>query len=95
MKIYTKTGDKGSTSLVGGARVSKNDPRVHAYGTVDELISHLALLRAEAADDKYIDNIRRIQKTSCWPLLTSQQMQKEQKNLNTAMMERYSSLRNR
>ncbi|MCK9628369.1 MAG: cob(I)yrinic acid a,c-diamide adenosyltransferase [Bacteroidales bacterium] len=62
MKIYTKTGDKGSTSLVGGARVSKNDPRVHAYGTVDELISHLALLRAEAADDKYIDNIRRIQK---------------------------------
>jgi len=62
MKIYTKTGDKGTTSLVGGARVSKNDPRVHAYGTVDELISQLALLRAEAAGDKYVENIRRIQK---------------------------------
>ncbi|MCL2098407.1 MAG: cob(I)yrinic acid a,c-diamide adenosyltransferase [Bacteroidales bacterium] len=46
MKIYTKTGDKGATSLMGGAWVSKTDPRVEAYGTVDELISHLGLLRA-------------------------------------------------
>jgi len=61
MKIYTKTGDKGSTSLVGGTRVRKDSPRVNAYGTVDELISQLALLRVEAAEDKYAVNIRRIQ----------------------------------
>lgn len=44
MKIYTKTGDSGTTSLVGGRRVSKTDPRLEAYGTVDELNSHLGLL---------------------------------------------------
>ena len=42
--IYTKTGDKGTTSLVGGSRVDKDDARVEAYGTVDELNSNLALL---------------------------------------------------
>jgi cob(I)alamin adenosyltransferase len=44
MKVYTKTGDKGTTALIGGERVSKADPRVEAYGTVDELSAHLALL---------------------------------------------------
>jgi cob(I)alamin adenosyltransferase len=44
MKVYTKTGDEGTTSLIGGERVSKCDPRVEAYGTVDELSAHLALL---------------------------------------------------
>lgn len=44
MKIYTKGGDQGLTSLVGGERVSKSDIRVDAYGDVDELISTLALL---------------------------------------------------
>lgn len=42
--IYTKSGDKGKTSLVGGSRVSKADIRVEAYGTVDELNSHIGLL---------------------------------------------------
>lgn len=42
--VYTKTGDKGTTSLVGGTRVSKCHPRVEAYGTVDELNSHIGLL---------------------------------------------------
>ena len=37
MKIYTKTGDDGSTSLLGGSRVAKSDPRIECYGTVDEL----------------------------------------------------------
>jgi cob(I)alamin adenosyltransferase len=45
VKIYTKTGDKGSTSLWGGRRVSKHDLRIEAYGTVDELNSYLGLIR--------------------------------------------------
>jgi cob(I)alamin adenosyltransferase len=46
MKIYTRTGDAGQTSLFGGARVPKSDPRIEAYGTVDELNSFLGLVRA-------------------------------------------------
>ena len=44
MKVYTKTGDKGQTALIGGKRVNKNHPRIEAYGTVDELTAHTALL---------------------------------------------------
>ncbi len=44
MKIYTKTGDKGKTSLWGGKRVSKTDLRIEAYGTVDEVLSYIGLL---------------------------------------------------
>lgn len=44
MKVYTKTGDKGTTSLIGGERVQKCDARVEAYGTVDELSAHIAML---------------------------------------------------
>ena len=47
MKIYTRTGDAGSTALFGGARVLKNDPRVAAYGDVDELNACLGLARAQ------------------------------------------------
>lgn len=50
MKIYTKTGDKGSTSLIGGKRVAKYHPRIEAYGTVDELISNVGLLRDQDID---------------------------------------------
>lgn len=54
MKIYTKTGDKGQTSLIGGTRVAKNDVRLEAYGTVDELNSNVGLLAAMdiSADNK-------------------------------------------
>lgn len=48
MKIYTRTGDKGTTALVGGARVAKDSPRLEAYGTVDELNSWLGLLLASS-----------------------------------------------
>ena len=50
-KIYTKTGDEGETSLVGGIRIAKNAPRIEAYGTVDELSSHLGLLVAMLSKD--------------------------------------------
>jgi cob(I)alamin adenosyltransferase len=45
MKIYTRTGDKGQTSLLGGTRVPKDHARIEAYGTLDELNSHLGMLR--------------------------------------------------
>lgn len=51
MKIYTRTGDAGTTSLVGGKRVSKDSARLEAYGTVDELNSHLGLLISLPATD--------------------------------------------
>ena len=50
--IYTKTGDKGTTSLVGGTRVPKTHIRLEAYGTVDELNSHLGLLQTYLADEE-------------------------------------------
>lgn len=51
-KIYTKGGDKGTTGIFGGTRVAKDDPRVEAYGTADELNAQIGLLRAMiAADD--------------------------------------------
>lgn len=51
MKVYTKTGDKGTTSLVGGERVRKTDERVEAYGTVDELMAFTALLNDSLRED--------------------------------------------
>jgi cob(I)alamin adenosyltransferase len=49
-KIYTKTGDRGQTSLVGGARVAKTHPRLDAYGTLDELNSAVGLVAAHLAN---------------------------------------------
>lgn len=51
-KIYTRTGDKGETGLVGGQRVPKDDLRIEAYGTVDELNSFVGLARAAALDSQ-------------------------------------------
>ena len=61
MKIYTKGGDKGKTSLVCGTRVSKADPRVCAYGDMDELISWIGVLRAEIGIGSEFAMLRRIQ----------------------------------
>lgn len=52
MKVYTKTGDEGMTSLVGGERVFKTDPRVEAYGSVDELAAFTALLADRLRGDE-------------------------------------------
>lgn len=64
MKVYTKTGDKGMTSLIGGERVFKTDERVEAYGSVDELAAFTALLadnmRADAALTVDVDDLNRI-----------------------------------
>jgi len=52
MPIYTKTGDKGETSLANGERISKADARIEAYGTVDELNSWIGMLRASIANSQ-------------------------------------------
>lgn len=61
MKIYTKTGDKGTTSLFGGTRVPKHHIRIESYGTVDELNSYLGLLRDQQVDAHSHEIILRIQ----------------------------------
>jgi len=60
-KVYTKTGDKGSTALFGGARVPKNHIRIESYGTVDELNSYIGLIRDYLADKKLRDVLKEIQ----------------------------------
>lgn len=61
MKIYTKTGDTGSTSLFGGRRVSKSDLRIDTYGTVDELNSYIGLLRDQPVNMNRKDQLIEIQ----------------------------------
>jgi len=61
MKIYTKTGDKGQTALIGGRRVSKADLRIDAYGTVDELNSWIGLVRDQAVSASRKDLLKEIQ----------------------------------
>ena len=62
MKIYTKTGDKGETSLYDGIRVRKDDIRVESYGTVDEINSALGLARNFVSNKKIVDIIYEIQR---------------------------------
>src|SRR4051812_33702855 len=50
-RVYTKTGDKGQTALVGGKMVSKDSPRIESYGTVDELNAVIGLLRKASHDE--------------------------------------------
>ena len=59
MKVYTKTGDKGTTSLVNGTRVGKDDLRLEAYGTLDELSAFIAVLMDST--DRYNDVFKKIQ----------------------------------
>lgn len=61
MKVYTKTGDKGKTSLFGGTRVPKYDLRIEAYGTVDELNSFIGLIRDQKIDSQSFETLIKIQ----------------------------------
>lgn len=60
-KIYTKTGDTGETSLFGGQRVAKDNIRVNAYGTIDELNSHIGLVKDCVSDPDAKELLREIQ----------------------------------
>ena len=62
MRIYTKTGDEGDTALFDGTRVSKTDPRVSAYGEVDELNAWLGLVRSHKPDAAIDELLARIQR---------------------------------
>lgn len=61
MKIYTKTGDEGKTSLIGGTRVFKSDLRIEAYGTIDELNSYLGVVASQYEDEAANTFIKEIQ----------------------------------
>lgn len=61
MKIYTKTGDKGLTSLIGGVRVPKYHLRIESYGTVDELNSYIGLIRDQVVAESYKSILKEIQ----------------------------------
>lgn len=62
VKIYTRTGDTGDTSLFDGSRVRKSDPRVAAYGDIDELNAWLGLVRAKGLDEDIAEMIVQIQR---------------------------------
>src|ERR1017187_4060225 len=61
LKIYTKTGDKGTTSLIGGTKVSKSDLRIETYGTVDELNSYIGLVSDHCTDGHSKEILKEIQ----------------------------------
>lgn len=61
MKLYTKGGDQGQTSLLGGSRVSKADMRIEAYGTIDELNAFLGLLKDQEVNQKRSGQLKTIQ----------------------------------
>lgn len=61
MKIYTKTGDKGETSLFGGKRVPKNHSRINAYGTSDELLSWIGLIRDQKINEHHSKTLIEVQ----------------------------------
>ena len=62
MKLYTRTGDSGETALFDGSRVRKDDPRVEAYGDVDELNAWLGLVRTAGLDAEFESDVIRIQR---------------------------------
>lgn len=89
MKIYTKTGDAGQTGLFGGGRVSKDDPRVEAYGDVDELNAFLGLARAAEMMPRIDEVLVPIQRDlfSIGALLSTPDLQKMHDHLAKAQVD--------
>ena len=89
MKIYTKTGNKGMTSLVGGKRVEKDDARVQAYGTLDELQSFVGML-ASVTDEVQLENIQLVlfKMEGVWPM----KRQREQECRTRRLLDRSNGL---
>ena len=76
MKIYTKKGDGGATSLIGGTRVPKHSLRIVSYGTIDELNAHLGVVRDSAGLEKVTRQVTEIQdrllpSVLCWRQIRS------------------------
>lgn len=89
MKIYTKTGDAGQTGLFGGGRVSKDDPRVEAYGDVDELNAFLGMARAVEVMQRIDEVLVPIQRDlfSIGSLLATPDLQKMHDHLAKAQID--------
>ena len=93
MKIYTKTGDRGETSIIGGKRLPKYHPRIEAYGTVDELIAWIGLLRSADQHCVSREELLMIQSAlmSCCSVIATDPSAEEPVNINaadTSMLER-------
>lgn len=76
--VYTRTGDKGTTGLVGGTRIKKSDPRIHLYGEVDELNSHIGMAMSLLDSDFDITLLLQIQ-SSLFDLGSNLACEKEQR----------------
>ena len=89
MKIYTKTGDAGDTGLFGGGRVAKDDPRVEAYGDVDELNASVGLARAVEVMPRIDEVLVPIQRDlfSLGALLATPDLQKMHDHLTKAQID--------
>src|SRR5687768_8091035 len=89
MKIYTKTGDKGDTGLFGGGRVRKDDPRVEAYGDVDEINACLGFVRAVEVMPRIDEVIVAVQRDlfSIGALLATPDLQKMHDHLTKAQID--------
>ncbi len=99
MKIYTKTGDKGQTSLANGKRVSKNDIKIEAYGTIDELNSFIGLLNASLSNTQTKEKLIQIQSMlfSIGSILASVKQEQSNdllKNINSEFLEKEIDLMN-
>ena len=91
-KIYTKTGDLGMTSIIGGRRVLKNTPQLEAYGTIDELNSYIGLIRSQDIDAHTKDFLLKIQNDlfTIGALLATdytKQSNKQKNNINCKSLE--------
>ena len=96
MKIYTKTGDKGYTSLFGGKRVEKHNIKIEAYGTVDELLAYMGLVRdfSEGETKNVIISIQNTLLNIGSHLATPKENEKAQSKLPTVSQEDISLLEN-